>query len=394
MKRIRYLSYCSFCIWLLCTSCSNPLSINNTITDRSARCQDYLRQITAKGLSPGIQYLVTNKDSTIFEAAAGQADVANKTSMTLDHVMGIFSVTKVFTAAAILQLIDNKFIGLDDSLKQYLPDAPYHVTLRQILSHCSGIPDPVWGNGYIHWPEDDPSFNRIAQLGNIMSENSSLLFAPRTNTCYSNLGYAILGRVIEIVTMQRYEHYMNENVLNKFTIDRTKMGFEHTDLSMQAKPYAKKSESIFTLELMMTERNGLKSEGDWYTFKKDWLFDQPAHGGMLADAPDLGAFLRDQLSSSSILFSDSLKNIFYTSQAKATSNNFDDRGQEYSIGWSMSNISGFPVYSHDGGGMGYFAVIRLYPTAGIGTVYLVNLGKVNNDDNLEYMNNLDRQFLQ
>ena len=99
---------------------------------------------------PGIQYVMVNKDRTVLSSCGGLADIRNRIPLGTDHTLSAFSMTKTLTAIAILQLAEKRQIDIDDRLSKFV-EHPYNqgITLRQLLDHTSGIPNPIplrWGS--------------------------------------------------------------------------------------------------------------------------------------------------------------------------------------------------------------------------------------------------------
>jgi D-alanyl-D-alanine carboxypeptidase len=95
---------------------------------------------------PGLQYLAATADRILFEYAGGWADIQGEKVMTPDTTLMAYSMTKTFTAVAILQLAERGKLYLDEVADRYLPNSPYHghgITLRQLLDHTSGVPNPT-----------------------------------------------------------------------------------------------------------------------------------------------------------------------------------------------------------------------------------------------------------
>lgn len=93
---------------------------------------------------PGIQYIIFDKDKVIFEHKSGLSDVKSRTPLSLNHTMAALSMTKTITAIAILQLAERQKLNIDDKAAKYI-EHPYspEITIRQLLNHTSGIPDPI-----------------------------------------------------------------------------------------------------------------------------------------------------------------------------------------------------------------------------------------------------------
>ena len=115
---------------------------------------------------PGLQYVAVTADRVLFEYAGGWAAIQGQKAMTPDTTLMAYSMTKTFTAVAILQLAEQKRLRLDDVIDRYLPNAAYHghgITLRQLLSHTSGVPNPI-PLRWVHLAAEDSSFNEAKGL--------------------------------------------------------------------------------------------------------------------------------------------------------------------------------------------------------------------------------------
>lgn len=157
--------------------------------------------------TPGMTVAVAKNGLVLYAQGYGYADLSTCEPMAADAEMQIGSVTKQFTAAAVLQLQAAGLIDIDNTLVSYLSSYPFdrRITLRMLLNQTSGLQD------YLNLPSlqqyaltESAVLNAIAQ--------TSLLFAPGTAYAYSNSNYYILGAVIEAVTAQSYADYMAGNV--------------------------------------------------------------------------------------------------------------------------------------------------------------------------------------
>lgn len=154
--------------------------------------------------------LVSKKDSILFKKAYGFADYEWKVKNVIDSKFSLASVSKQFTAVAILQLAENKKLLLDDSLSKYFGGFPKgdKITLKMMLTHNSGL-DMDFDELYLTKTDlnKDSVYTYLAK--------KPLLFEPGTSTAYSNIGYYLLARVIEKVSRQTYAAYLKQNVLGK-----------------------------------------------------------------------------------------------------------------------------------------------------------------------------------
>lgn len=150
--------------------------------------------------SPSVAVAVIRDQDTLVFGAWGEANLESRMSATAQSVYRIGSVTKQFTSVALLQLVDQGKVALDDTLGGYLPGVPAAwrgVPVRQLLNHTSGIPSytdlgPTWQR---RWGEEMPPDTIVALVvGRPMD------FAPGTSWKYDNTGYVLLGMIIEKVT--------------------------------------------------------------------------------------------------------------------------------------------------------------------------------------------------
>ena len=110
--------------------------------------------------TPSVQYAIFNQDSVIHQFRHGFADMKQKLNVNENTTYNVYSVTKTFTALAVLQLAGQNKIDINQPAKKYLPAFPYSstITVRQLLTHSAGIPNPIPIN-WIHLAEKHQSFN-------------------------------------------------------------------------------------------------------------------------------------------------------------------------------------------------------------------------------------------
>ena len=191
---------------------------------------------------PGLQYIVTNTAHIIFEYTNGWADVQNRRPMTLDTTMMAYSMTKVFTAIAILQLAEQGKLDLNVGLDSYLADTPYtghNITIRQILDHTSGIPNPI-PLKWVHLTEEHPSFNEESALARVLHDHSKLAFEPGQRFAYSNVGYWLLGKIVERAAGKTYTDYLRTAIIDPLGLSSQEMDFTIPDPTRHAKGYLAK----------------------------------------------------------------------------------------------------------------------------------------------------------
>ncbi|KTC85125.1 serine hydrolase domain-containing protein [Legionella brunensis] len=151
---------------------------------------------------PGLAIAILKDGKPLLLKGYGYADIQLKQPVDSKTLFGIGSVSKVITAFALMTLVQEGKINLDDSVLKYIPQAPEQwqaVTIRELLSHTSGIPQ--------HQGPHRP----WGKLWLIMA-NEPVQFAPCTDVKYNNFGYILLGRVIENVSRQSLADYLKQTV--------------------------------------------------------------------------------------------------------------------------------------------------------------------------------------
>jgi CubicO group peptidase (beta-lactamase class C family) len=159
--------------------------------------------------------LVAENGEVLYKKSFGYADFAGKIENTDTTLLNIASVSKTFTAIAVLQLKEKNKLRLDDTFIKYFPGFPYPgITIRQLLSHTSGLPDsePILDSIIAKNPGKLFHNTDIIPALTIYKNSKQLPFDPGQGWRYSNAGYALLALLIEKVSKQSFADYMKKNV--------------------------------------------------------------------------------------------------------------------------------------------------------------------------------------
>jgi CubicO group peptidase (beta-lactamase class C family) len=154
--------------------------------------------------------IVMKNDTVILKKAYGYADLEWNVKNTVDTKFVLASISKYFTAIAIMQLVERKQLSLNDALDKFFPNYPQgdKVTIHMLLTHTAGLP--------LDFEElylESTIITKDSAIANI--KNKPYLFNPGTNCKYSNVGYFLLSQIIEKVSNQTYEIFLKENIFNK-----------------------------------------------------------------------------------------------------------------------------------------------------------------------------------
>jgi D-alanyl-D-alanine carboxypeptidase len=186
---------------------AQPAAVASTEIDRDMQAAIAQHQAT------GITIAVIRDGAVVYEHAYGLRDAAQNLPATISTQYEIGSITKQFTAAAVMQLVGSGKISLDAKLADYLPQAPHaaQVTIRELLSHTSGEPEYLDGKDVEAAAAHPVTFDQL--MARIAGK--PLDFTPGTQWEYSNTNYIVLGRLIEVASGEPYEKYLFDHVLAK-----------------------------------------------------------------------------------------------------------------------------------------------------------------------------------
>src|SRR5215472_4123668 len=171
---------------------------------------------------PGLAVLVAQNGKILFEKCYGLADREHTVPVTPLTTFRIGSVTKQFTASAILKLQERGKLSVNDKLSKYIPDFPRgdEVTLRHLLTHTSGI------HSYTDNPDDFLSrvtnaTTTLAIIEELKKHKPPYDFDPGTKWSYDNSGYLLLGYIVEKVSGQSYGDFLHENFFQPLGMTNT-----------------------------------------------------------------------------------------------------------------------------------------------------------------------------
>ena len=350
------------------------------------RIDDILHRFVQNGKTPSVQYLLFDQEQIIHQYKEGFADVA-KQKLSYDTTFyNAFSVTKTFTALAVLQLVEKLKIDLDKSAASYLDTFPYseEITVRQLLSHTSGIPNPnplAW----IHPAEKHQEFDSFAFFKEIFLKNAKLKSGPNKKFAYSNLGYVLLGQLIEQVSGLKYEDYIKREVLDVLRLSRSDIAFEISEPGILAKGYHKNVSLMNWIIGIYIDKKTFRgsAEGKWQPFLPFHL-NSASWGGLMGTPKAFMKYVQELLKEDSRLISPKFKKLLFTenltNEKKATG---------MCLSWFTGQLNGETYFAHAGGGGGYYCEIRIYLDAGIGSVIMLNRSGMTDK---RLLNKLDKHY--
>jgi CubicO group peptidase (beta-lactamase class C family) len=352
-----------------------------------AQPEEHLQKVVASGNPPGLTIAVVKHGTLVYERAFGMADGPKAIAATPQTVYHWWSMTKIVTAIAIMQLQERGRLHLNDPVANHLPwfNAQYpspaspRLTLRHLLNHSSGLPDTVPAIiGWVHY--DDASRNQSELVRKLAPQFSKIQFEPGSQAVYSNFNYLLLGAVIEAVTGQSYERYVTENILKPLRMDQT--GFVYTPQMAAHEAAGTLPVVHYYTPMLPALLNPFKlirqADKGIFWLRRVYIDVTPSTGliGPVADvARLLTAYLNHgEVDGAHILSPASIALMNDTGHVAGSGPNMSNYpGGEHGLGWYVIRDGGGHVrLQHDGGGPGFATTLRLYPQKGLGIVLMAN----------------------
>lgn len=317
--------------------------------------------------APGFQYVVVNSDSVLLEYSAGKADIKNKVALSSSHTMAAFSMTKTLTAIAVLQLLEQQKLQLHDKISHYV-EHPYSakITIRQLLNHTSGLPDPI-PLKWVHLANKDSTFDEKKALAKVLLEHPKTASKPGEKYQYSNIGFWLLGGVIETASGLSYGEYIRKNIFEPLHLSENEISFSIIQADNHAKGYLKKYSFMNLFKTFLIE------DTTWGEYEENWLhinnlyLNGPAFGGAIGSASAFSRILQSLLSEQSVLLGTSVKQHLYVQEKDNSGNAIN-----MTLGWHIGELNDKKYYFKEGGGAGFHSEMRIYPEMNLATVLMVN----------------------
>lgn len=322
--------------------------------DVIARATDSLANAALKsGPVAALSIAVVRGRDTVVMKGYGFADMENDVPATTQTVFRIGSVTKQFTSAAIMRLVEQGKVSLDDDVTKYVPNAPVQgqkVLVRHLLNHTSGIPS---------YTDVGPAFGR--RIRQDLSPDSllaivrtdSLQFEPGSHFYYNNTGYYLLGMIIEKVTGRKYGEYLNETFFTPHGLSSTMYCSVSPIIKRRAQGYERSpnglvNASYISMDLPYAAGSLCSTVGDLVTWTR------LLHSGKIVSAPSFQAM---------------------TTPVKLPV----PRPMSYGFGLVSDTLGSHRRIQHGGGINGFISSLAHYPNDSLTIVVLANTAPAPSD---------------
>jgi CubicO group peptidase (beta-lactamase class C family) len=322
------------------------------------------------GNMPGVAVLVTQKGEEVYKKEFGLADIASGRRIGPKTSFRLASVSKQFTAMAIMILAERERLDYDDPLPLFFPDRRFpagaeRITVRALLQHTSGLPEYIdllidrklisenWPRSSATLPDAfEPDSRRIFDL---LRGQRVLKFPPGAAYAYSNSGYVVLGRIIEEVSGKSYGAFLEQEIFKPLGMTRTVVSDGKAPrVRNRAVSYAKDGAAY--REIDYTPLNAVFGDDGVYTTiddMKKWA-DALDRGALVGRAALRRAFRRGRLNSG--------------------------EPTDYGFGWVLGRRRNERVIWHNGEWIGFRTYIARYPGRALTVVVLANCRETDADD--------------
>ncbi|WP_459211829.1 serine hydrolase domain-containing protein [Aquimarina rhabdastrellae] len=324
------------------------LCLSLTITGQAQQLEHKIDSLLHSNFSttaPGVAILVAKKGEIIYNKAIGMSDLELDISLAPKHVFKIGSITKQFTAVSILMLQEQQKLNVIDVITKYLPDYPIqdkNITIHQLLTHTSGI------KNYTRLNMDSIQHKDLSPLALIdFFKNEPTNFDPGQRYSYSNSGYVILGYIIEKVSGQSYEDFIEEHIFKKLGMSNSYYTNNYEIIKNKTKGY-------------------LKRDKNTYIHPPHFSHTIPyAAGSLLSTVEDL--YTWQKAITNHTLLSPSSTQQAFTNYTTTTGTPI-----HYGYGWHINEINGSTTIEHSGGIFGFISNAIYLPQEDVYVAMLSN----------------------
>lgn len=216
-----------------------PVSLRAATPASKSEVTRYAQQLLRDNYAadgPGAAVLVARGDEVLFRGARGRADVEHAVPLSADDMFEIGSITKQFSAAGLLKLVEAGKVSLDDPLSKYLKDYPdgARITVLELLNHTSGIKDYTEIPGRMDAPIR-VGMTTTQLIDSFKHEKPD--FAPGTDWAYNSSGYVLIGAVIESVSGVSWHAYLQKTLFSPLGLSHTHYGGDPKVIARQVRGY-------------------------------------------------------------------------------------------------------------------------------------------------------------
>ncbi len=297
---------------------------------------------------PGLSIGLVKNDSIIYAKGYGVKKIGTDNPVSKNSIFHTASISKLFTAMAVMQLADKEMITLNDNLADVLPELNFSderakkITIKNLLNHTSGLPDI---NNY-HWENNNQSENSLKK--HILELSLTVSSSPSSEYHYSSLGYDILGYLVEKKSNTAFEDYVKDHILNPVGMDNSDFRYFRIPDSLRTAPHSQRwiTKKIYPRKTYPYTREHSPS------------------GTLNSSSKDLGKWMIYFLR----MINDTSSPSIYNSMLEPSFKPFPNIG----LGFQLYDFESYKAVGHFGGDKGFRSFLMMIPEENIGLVVLGN----------------------
>ncbi len=326
--------------------------VGNSVEAKNSSISDY-QSIVDKYIpkdGPGVSVIMSKNGKVIFKGAQGMANIEHQVPLNTDSVFRLGSITKQFTTTAIMMLQEQGKLSITDDMKKYVPDFPTEgntITIENLMTHTSGI---------ANYTNDRELFTKEIQvpitLDNMLKrfEAHPMVFKTGDEMRYSNTGYVILGKIIEVASGQSYAEFIEQNIFKKLGMNSSQYGGQ---------------------QIIPNRASGYESDHDKVVNASHIDMSWPhAAGSLLSTVGDLNIW-NNALQNGTLISKAS-----YQKMIKPFKLN-DGTFSNYGYGFRLSKLNKYDTIEHGGGIPGFITWAVYIPSEDLYVAALTNSGNGN-----------------
>jgi CubicO group peptidase (beta-lactamase class C family) len=330
---------------------------NNNYQEAIRYSRKYLNQFMKKTGTVGMAVAVIDSDKVVYSDGFGFADKATERMVSDSTTFMVGSVTKIFTATAIMQLVEQGKVVLDSPITTYLPEFKIKsrfqarpITVRDLLTHESGLPSNIL-NGFYLGQGSYPGADTMYRMVPALFAEEYAANPPHTYFSYCNIGFSLLGNIVDRVSKRTYSGYIQDSIFARLGMKHSSVGFDDERVSgLFSKGYIKNKEEL------------------------PFCIRDISAGEIVSSAADLSLFVKMLLAGGTLenrhILNEGTLDRMWTQQNGDVPLDFIQFGLAY---W-LSNITRIPErIVYHGGDIGPFhAMLMALPDKKLGVITLVN----------------------
>ncbi len=293
---------------------------------------------------PGAVFMVAKNGTPIYQKAIGKANLELDVDLSPESVFQIGSMTKQFTAIAILILEEQGKLAIKDPISKYIPDYPSgdKITIHHLLTHTSGIKDFTKMKSLAGISQKDMTPKMMVDF----FKNEPVDFEPGEKFAYDNSGYVLLGYIIELVSGQTYESFIRKYIFEKAGMYHSCYASDRKIIPKRAYGYQQKEQgyvnkTIISYSIPFSSGSLMPTAGDMLKWQN--ALDQHL---LLSEQNTMKAFKKYTLNNREVL--------------------------AYGYGWHLKEIDGIPTREHGGSIFGFKTMAVYIPEQHIYVIGLSN----------------------